>query len=626
MNDFTILHLSDLHISSSSRNLSKLMENLLIDIEKEMSLSENILIVVTGDIINQANYKNREAAIEFFRRLKKILKAKVCHIYIVPGNHDKMRNYMDKQIVQGYVEEDDKFYSDIWKYFKMGFDEYTKMVGEIYSIFYPHGMAKKRVFKDTFGVQIDKVNGKTICILQLNTAWSSTGKEDERNLRFGSFQMKKLKESYEKKKDYLRGQKIDITIAIAHHPLGWLRGRDEDILQAEMLSANGISTDIYICGHVHNRDVINWQNNRHSLTTLVSGIGWPDGNETHPEAHSYSSYVFNLDINSIDVYVRSSNDALKFEPDFRIYTQERNKRDNKIIMPIDSCKTQAYFNLSTVQGRSAKGCYITDKIIDYFEKTVRIFEGVKIDVGERLFFIKYDAFETLRPLKIKKTKLDKLESFWFKGALESEDGNERKILANNKNLLYMHFSAYLQYLCISLYNNIKRYLPDSRVRVHFRYLNLKEDKYYQSCIYGMNFERYTMRPIQWGELIEKAFVVGHPLIASVNHTSCPKSFQFNENKSSGEIKWEDFITVIPDIKQNCFEKINRKLGKVEKRRPIFTFGVTVYREEDRKLLYIFDYFRIDKMIGELFNNFLYYMPIDLMQYVEDLDRKRGSEN
>ncbi len=128
MNDFTILHLSDLHINTAGKALSLLLENLLKDIESEMKFSEHILIVVTGDIINQANYKNSESAVEFFRRLKHILGDKVGHLYIVPGNHDKVRNFMDKQILYEYMENEKKFYPDIWKYMRMAFDEYTEII------------------------------------------------------------------------------------------------------------------------------------------------------------------------------------------------------------------------------------------------------------------------------------------------------------------------------------------------------------------------------------------------------------------------------------------------------------------------------------------------------------------
>ena len=44
MNDFTILHLSDLHINRKGNKLSILHENLLCDIESEMRVSENIML------------------------------------------------------------------------------------------------------------------------------------------------------------------------------------------------------------------------------------------------------------------------------------------------------------------------------------------------------------------------------------------------------------------------------------------------------------------------------------------------------------------------------------------------------------------------------------------------------
>lgn len=54
MDDFTILHLSDLHVDESKGRPNILLYNLLHDIENEMKYSDNILIVVTGDLINQA--------------------------------------------------------------------------------------------------------------------------------------------------------------------------------------------------------------------------------------------------------------------------------------------------------------------------------------------------------------------------------------------------------------------------------------------------------------------------------------------------------------------------------------------------------------------------------------------
>lgn len=60
MDDFTILHLSDLHVDESKGRPNILLDNLLHDIKSEMIYSKNILIVVTGDLINQAKYENKQ--------------------------------------------------------------------------------------------------------------------------------------------------------------------------------------------------------------------------------------------------------------------------------------------------------------------------------------------------------------------------------------------------------------------------------------------------------------------------------------------------------------------------------------------------------------------------------------
>lgn len=634
MNDFTVLHLSDLHIDLPGKQLSILMENLLNDIEKEMRFSDNILIVVTGDIVNQAQYENRDNVLEFFRKLRNRLgKERVKHIYIVPGNHDRKRNILDERILDGQSEEKlvlDKpqdFYPQLWKYIRMSFDEYNELARDIYKIYYDEKMVPTRVFKDTYGVQIDQVNGKNICVLQFNTVWSCTGENDERNIRIGKFQIEQIKEEYRKRCECLGEKKIDLTIAIAHHPVGWLAGKEEDMIQSELLSNNSLHANVYICGHTHNRDVINWQNNRHSLTTLVSGIGWPDGSTDHPYAHTYSSYVFNLDVNSIDVYVRSSNDAMTFEPDFRIYTQNRDKKEHKIIMPINICKTQAYFNLSSVVNRSSKACYITEEIIKDLNGYVQLLENIRARMQEGLFRMKYDTLENLglyasESKKYTERQLYDLEDFWFKNP--ENDAVVWTIRKSNPQIFQVQFSAYLQYLCAQIYKGIQEFRRGTKVRVHFRQWEIEKDRYVQNCIYGENADGYEMKPLAWGELLEEAYKRKRPLIASVNERYCQKSIEWNEKKDSG--KWIDFITVIPEFAKNNYVKRNKKTGKITKKRPLLTFGMTVYQEEDRVLLYLLDYLRIDKIIGEMIHDFLYYMPVDLRAYLKSGNEERDYKN
>ena len=348
MNDLTVLHLSDLHIDDTGIRKSLLLQNLLTDIESEMQYSHNIIITVTGDLVNRANYRNQNEILDFFKQLRDVLGDKVKHIYIVPGNHDKVRSDMDRKILDEIEALGEDYGSgQTWKYVRVAFEEHLALVRQIYEIFYSPDQVPDRVFEDTYGVHIDEIDGKNVCVIQFNTAWTSEGENDQRNLLIGRYQLRQIRESYANKYNELKNKHIDLTIALAHHPLNWLTGKEEDMVREEILNPTGLNVNTYICGHTHNRDVINWHNNRRSMTTLVSGLGWPDGSTQHPYAHTYSSYVFNLDANSVDVYVRSSDDAYAFAPDFRIYTNQTDRKNKKIVMPIDTCKTQAYFNLGS---------------------------------------------------------------------------------------------------------------------------------------------------------------------------------------------------------------------------------------------------------------------------------------
>lgn len=628
MNDFTILHLSDLHINRKGNKLSILHENLLCDIESEMRVSENIIVVVTGDILDKAEYKYKNNAIAFFEKLQKILGEKVKGLYIVPGNHDKIRNVMDKSVIEKYytLKQEGKkqeFYQQYWKHLKMGFYEYLEMLKEIYMQF-PNIKFPESIEKNTYGVETIKIADKNLCFLLFNTAWSCLGEDDERHLLLGDFQMEKIKEQYSMEANGL-DKKFDLTIALAHHPIDWLEGKEENMMKADILCNNSLNANIYICGHTHNRDVINWQNNRHSMTTLVSGLGWPDGNTDHPYAHTYSSYVFNLDVNSIDVYVRSSDDNYAFEPDFRIYTEKRNKEYNKIVMPINSCRTQAYFNLSATKDRSPKACYITDDIVHDLREYAVLLGEIRSSVAHHLEKIKMDVYDNLTFDLLSKRRhkqedygdvLLQWEDFLFRRGKAS---NKFKVLLKGKSpFMYMQFSTYLQQICRTLHDVFYKRWPELKLRVHFRYrIGDTPDKYLQLCLYGKDFDNYIMRGLEWGELLEKAYEVKRPLIASVNERYCRTSFEKNKNKSNAQ--WTDFITAIPKFQKNYFVRREELTEEILISRPLLTFGVTVYREEDRRILYILDYLRIDEIIGNAIKDFLYYFPVNILRYVQSLN-------
>ena len=656
MNDFTILHLSDLHINQKGKRLSLLMENLLIDIKNEMELVDNIIIVVTGDLVHRGNYEYKDSVIYFFEKLKEYIGEKVKDIYIVPGNHDKVRNFIDKKILSEYEacsSDLEEFYKNYWMYILVGFADYQELVKQIYSIFMKKSEVKKKVKEDTYGAYVTKINDKRICFLAFNTAWSCLGDSDERNLKFGKFQLNKIKEEYEKN---MKEKGYDLVVALAHHPLNWLAGEEETLVQTNILSNFSLNCNIYISGHIHNRDIISWQSTRHSLTTLVSGLGWPDEEEDmqHPYAHTYSSYTFNLDINSIDVYVRSSDDNSTFEPDFRIYTNKRDKVNSKIVMPINSNKTQAYFNLGVVKGRSPKSYYITEEalsliqvympMVGRFRKQMYIaLNKAKKDVLDQIAGEVYDCQseveknknneehqQCLNNLTEKENIYSMLDDYFFRGMPLVE--NAKEYLCRHSELVSETLISYMQIICSKLSELLKESLIESNellkeksdkkvmpytVRVHFRGYNIEKDTYEQLCVGDSTWETYKIRSQEWGELLEEAYKVKHSLVASVNKNYCAKSYQINNEKEKEEYKWKDFMTYIPEFVGNDYIEYDNETGKITKQRPWITFGITVYASKSSNMLYILDFLKIGQIITECFQEFKGYMPIEIEGFVKE---------
>ena len=193
-----------------------------------------------------------------------------------------------------------------------------------------------------------------------------------------------------------KSQDVDLTIVLGHHPLGALFGEEEDILISEMVGFEGLEANVYLCGHTHDRTVNNWVNNRHSINTFVTGIGWPEEDKSvHVGDHTYSMYIFNTDANSIDVYVRSTKDNGLFSNDFKIYGQNTDGSKSKIVFPIHDQKAQTFIPLTVGENRSPKSYYLSesflDKIKDYFAKMESFRTSIDLAIEQnKLYF--YDLF------------------------------------------------------------------------------------------------------------------------------------------------------------------------------------------------------------------------------------------
>lgn len=71
-----------------------------------------------------------------------------------------------------------------------------------------------------------------------------------------------------------------------------------------------------------------------------------------------------------------------------------------------------------------------------------------------------------------------------------------------------------------------------------------------------------------------------------------------------------------DIDKNVYKEYNSVTDEVTVDQPYLTFGITIYDERDRRLLYVLDYLHIDEIISDMIDDFLYYFPVDFEKYAE----------
>lgn len=639
MNDIVILHLSDLHIDASSTNYSRLLRGLLKDIKKEIVMvpDDSLIVTITGDIIHMGNKKAVNAAIKFFEDLYKIVKDKVVTIYFVPGNHDKYRTEENKFLIPAYrtigsyerEKFNDKFFESFWKYQDETYSEengsgYLELTKKVYEIFGVSNIEKRTYIKYTFGVDVVEVLGKKYCFVMLNTAWSCIDENDTRQLILGKFQIDEIKRQYHNLVDNLSDNVIELTLVLGHHPISALFGKEEDNIFSEMISFEELNANAYLCGHTHDRAIINWVNNRHSINTFMTGIGWPENNSGyHIGSHTYSMYVFNLDANSIDIYVRSTDDGGVFNPDFRIYTNSVHKNNKKLIFPIRAEKAQTYISLDAGPERSAKAYYISDEFMEYIQEYVIRIGQFRQSVGMMLEGDKNELYEN----SLISEEDDEILYNYLFADIKMDKENDRadakinEIFSKCTDIRYNMFLGFLQRLCqklerILLYDKIEK---GDIVRFHFRYLaDRNVFLYLKLCVSfpeQIDPEDHEPSGINYGELIEAAYKTNKGLIYSVNKSFC---------KSKLKDKWTNFLTVIPLFEGNNF---TRKYSEsVSRDYPFITFGVTINSDKFNPMLYCMDYFCINTMLEEIINTYIRIFRININKFCVWVQKEIEKEN
>ncbi|WP_315069416.1 metallophosphoesterase [uncultured Clostridium sp.] len=318
MKEFCIAHLSDLHIDKNEDpNLALVREGLkedLVNVAKKNNLNIDLL-AITGDIINKGNIKSYEFAQNAILDIMGELGLSKKDLVIVPGNHDIPRDEMKKVILDSLNSEqlnDVNFINNGWKHCKIGFESYTNFANQF--------MEDNCYSEDGFGIKIVKKNDITVKCLLLNTAWTTIGNEDFRNLSIGRWQLESIRKNL-----LNHTEEYDLGIAFTHHPLNWLKTDEEDMTKDYLLNKKKLGADVVLHGHIHDAKLKTESTPDGSLVYLVSGIGYPEKEQRESgqpkiEKCRYSIYKFNIEENIIECWCRISNKDGRFKPDTTLYS------------------------------------------------------------------------------------------------------------------------------------------------------------------------------------------------------------------------------------------------------------------------------------------------------------------
>lgn len=591
MNDLTILHLSDLHIDGQAA-YPEILKNLLVHIKEEIATTreKTLVVAVTGDIIDKGNKAAIDNAKKFFEDLKKTLGNKVAGIVLVPGNHDIFRSNSCKLIipacrtfaVQKEYEFGNTFYDTFWKNIQEAYESsgYMELSKYIYNLFEMD--IEEKIVERTFGVVPITIEKKTYFFVLLNTSWCCIDENDARKIVLGKFQLDKISEEAIKLR---RNIEPSLSICLGHHPLQCLEGNEETTALMELTDSSRIMANAYLCGHTHNRTVVNWNNNVRTLNTFMTGIGQGDAENDrvraqHTRKRLYAFYVFNIELNSVDIYSYGTNAEGNFKPDFDLYTKNIEENQKKIVFPINMQKTMPYIWLTGGPNSTGKACYLSDELLDRFQEYEIRMSNFRKEMCDLLWRTRVLYFDD----GIDESKIKTIIEIWEKEQEKTKEKTKEEQEITVDGILYAHlmleksvqgqqlmeelvgldkgknsrvfddFYAYLTQICAILRNNLVDEEKKTLVRFHFRF-RLKDKMYSQLCISippECKPETMNMQPMQYDDLLKASYDVGHSLIYSVN-----KSLVHTEPKK----RWKNFITAIPSFDGNRYRKKQERAWK-----------------------------------------------------------------
>ena len=671
MYDLVILHLSDLHFTGGKK--SEVLKNLPKDAKQQLENvnGKKVIVAITGDLLFQGNNAGLKNAKSFFDSLFKEIGEKIVDVLIVPGNHDKFRTDDDKLLIPAYrgfmdsyasyatfgkwkesIAKNDEKWGDFDKdsferMFSLQLQSYEQtgyreLVEYIYSK-YTHSSQLDNIASRTYGVYSVEIDSQKYCFVLLNTAWSCMGKNDNRHLLLGKFQLSDIKAQYD---ELVEDEEYSLSFALGHHPLESLYGTEQDALFERLAKVSGMGINAYLCGHVHDRNIINRSDKFQNIHTLITGIGWPGSTQDN----YYSVYFFNTKLNTMDIVVRTTCDDGSFLNDFRLYTDKR-ADDSIISRPIIQKPSLGELELSTgksvLPARFFANGQILSNLLDFNGKIQNFIVGAKSRINDAMVDlideinsynedldcdgndVEEDGYVQVDSLQITEKEFDWLINyfgdnlFFYNDDEKIRNKNSKKIHAIfPDDKLFSVFESFLEGLLATFHSSFFTERENEVVRVHIRYLADRNSMTYSNLCTSYGGKRiedgYELKDKKYGDLCEAAF----------NLTDKPRCLIYSHNSGLCEKKksdkWANYITIIPDFVGNVYTK-ERPQGK-KMHAPYLSAGVAITSLEDEETLRFMNFCSIDKILGNEIQHAVNVFGISIEEFCTWIKETWKAEN
>lgn len=611
--DISILHLSDLHITVKNGSYSEVLGNLIDDVKEQCSHLKYIILVITGDIIDKAQYtqENISVIIDFFNHLKVALGDKIIGVQVVPGNHDKKQHNVDKMMVdtQRALNTQSNIDKATWRYFLVSFQDYINMVNQIRSIFDDNATP----LENSYYVEYIDQHDFRLIFINLDTAWASLGgSSDLRQLKIDEVQLTELKEEYQKYRT--NTDKPVYTIMVAHHPLNWLNQIDESFITPWLFNSEYFNINFYLCGHTHDRQIKSILDTYHSYVTLVTGIGWDEKNaDSEKDRHRYS--IYNIDFNNqiCEIIIRKTKANGTFDDDSDVLLTEFEKETGKIYLPLNTRNSYPIMQIPFYWNAKLKKEYlfINNSIIEAIQKINKIFFHVTSHMDQFKhwhiadFFVKYELTKSSNGTKIKR------EVYFDYFYNNKQDIKVIKLFEDikNKQLIYDNFVSYLRELCGYTVSILKDNFPEIiKARLHFRKLYFTPDKdaiYIAFCQATTDSEvPPPIRDVDYQSLIQLAFE--HKQSFVYKHT--PEYNPLNMDHSD----YDNFVTMTSSSHFNIYR--TKQLGrKIEY--PHISASLSLKTDRASNLLDVLNFLGIDDFLFRNVEDYIELFKIDLADFI-----------